>query len=79
LGGGSLCLILQGVVFRENKTERGGQVVVDLLQKGLSVVKSFYNVMGCHDGFHFPWKSVLRVAFFGWLAALERIFTMVNL
>jgi len=21
-------------------------------------VKSFYNVMGCNDGFRFPWKSV---------------------
>ena len=28
-----LCLILQGVVFSENKKERGGQVVVDPLQK----------------------------------------------
>jgi hypothetical protein len=33
-------------------------------------VKSFYNVMDCHDGFHFPRKSVwrtkvpFRVAFF---------------
>jgi hypothetical protein len=29
-------------------------------KKGLFVFKSFYNVMGCNDGFHFPWKSVWR-------------------
>jgi hypothetical protein len=29
-------------------------------KRGLFGVKSFYNVMGCHDGFCFPWKSVWR-------------------
>jgi hypothetical protein len=48
-------------------------------------VKFFYRVMGCHDDFHFPWKSLwmakvsLRIAFFVWSAALEKIFTMDNL
>jgi hypothetical protein len=52
---------------------------------GLFGVKSFYCVMGCHDGFHFPWKSVwsfkvpLMVAIFVWSAALGRILTMENL
>jgi hypothetical protein len=39
-------------------------------KRGLFGVKSFYNVIGCHDCFRFPWKSVLQtkvplmVAFF---------------
>jgi hypothetical protein len=54
-------------------------------KKGLFDVKSFYCVMGCHDGFRFPWKSVWRtkvplmVAFFVWSAALGKILTMENL
>jgi hypothetical protein len=54
-------------------------------KRGLFGVKSFYNVMGCHDGFRFPWKSVwrtkvpLRVVFFVWLVALGNIFTVDNL
>jgi hypothetical protein len=48
--------------------ERGGQAVVPF-KRGLFGIKSFYGVMGSHDGFSFPWKSVwqtkvpLRVAF----------------
>jgi hypothetical protein len=51
-------------------------------KRGLFGVKSFYNVMGCHDGFHFPWKIIwltkvsLRVVFFSWLATLGKILTM---
>jgi len=47
--------------------------------------KSFYSVLSCNDGFRFHWKSVwqtkvsLKVAFFAWLAALRKIFTMDNL
>jgi len=54
-------------------------------KRGLFGVKSFYNVLGCLDGIQFPWKSVwrtkvlLRVAFFGWLAALGKILTFDNL
>jgi hypothetical protein len=39
-------------------------------KRGLFGVKSFYMVMGCHDDFCFPWRSVwqtkvsLRVTFF---------------
>jgi hypothetical protein len=39
-------------------------------KRGLFGVNSFFKVLGCHDGFWFPWKSVwrtkvpLRVAFF---------------
>jgi hypothetical protein len=29
-------------------------------ERGLFDVKSFYSVMGCNDGSHFPWKSVWR-------------------
>jgi len=56
-----------------------------LFKKGSFGVKSFYSVMGCYDGFRFLWKIVwrtkvmLRVAFFGWSAALRKILTMVNL
>jgi hypothetical protein len=63
------------------KTSCGGSFP----KKGLFGVKSFYSIMGCHDGFRFPWKSVwrtkvpLRVAFFVWLAALGNILTMDNL
>ena len=41
-----------------------------LSKRGLLSVKSFYKVIGCHDGVRFPLKSVwrtkvpLRVAFF---------------
>ena len=41
-------------------------------KRGLLGLKSFYNVMGCYDSFHFPCKSIwrtripLRVAFFVW-------------
>jgi hypothetical protein len=44
----------------------------------------FYCVMGCNDGFLFPWESVwqtkvpLREAFFAWLATLRKILTMEN-
>jgi hypothetical protein len=54
-------------------------------KRGLFVVRSFYSVLVCNDGFHFPWKSVwrtkvpLRVAFFAWSAALGKILTMDNL
>lgn len=54
-------------------------------KRWLFVVKSFYSVIGCNDGLHFPWKSVwqtkvpLRMAFFVWSAALKKIFTMDNL
>jgi len=54
-------------------------------KNGLFDVKSFYSVMGCHDGVHFSWKIVwrnyvlLRVAFFGCSAALEKILTMDSL
>jgi hypothetical protein len=47
-------------------------------KNGLFDVKSFYSVMGCHDGVHFSWKIVwhnnvlLRVAFFGWSADLGK-------
>jgi hypothetical protein len=53
-------------------------------KKGLFSVKSFYSVMGGYDCVCFPWKSVwqtkipLRVAFFVWLVALGKIFTMGN-
>jgi len=85
LGDGSLCLVLHGVVFSESETGRGGQAVVSPVQKGVFGVKSFYNVIGCHDGVHFSWKIVwrnyvlLRVAFFVWSAALEKILTMDSL
>jgi hypothetical protein len=54
-------------------------------KNGFFGVKSFYNVMGCLDGVCFPWKSVwctkvpLRMTFFGWSAAFEKILTMDNL
>jgi hypothetical protein len=54
-------------------------------KRGLFGVKSFYNIMGCHDGFYFSSRSVwrtkvpLRVSFFVWLVALEKILTMNNL
>jgi hypothetical protein len=44
--------------------------VVGPSKRGFFGVKSFYSVMGCNDGFRFPWKNVwqnkvpLRVAFF---------------
>jgi hypothetical protein len=47
-------------------------------KRGLFGVKSFYSVMGCHNGFHFPLKSIwrtkvlMRVAFFVRLAALGK-------
>jgi hypothetical protein len=56
-----------------------------LSKRGLFGVKSFYSIMGCNDGFYFLWKSVwrtkvsLRMAFFAWLAALGKIFTMDSL
>jgi hypothetical protein len=54
-------------------------------KRGLFGVKFFYRVMSCHDGFYYPWKSVwrtkvsLRVAFFVWLVALGKIFTIDNI
>jgi hypothetical protein len=54
-------------------------------KRGLFGVKAFYNIMGYHDGFRFPWKSVWRtkvplmVAFFVWSAALGKILTRDNL
>jgi hypothetical protein len=53
-------------------------------KKGLYGDKSFYSVMGCHDGFRFSWKSVwltkflLRMTYFVWSAALEKILIMNN-
>jgi hypothetical protein len=53
--------------------------------RGMFNVRSFYSVLGCNDGFPFPWKSVwqikvpLRVAFFAWSVALGKIYTMDNL
>jgi hypothetical protein len=58
---------------------------VDPSKKGLFVVSSFYKVLVCNGGIHFPWKSIwqtkvpLRAAFFAWLAALGKILTMDNL
>jgi hypothetical protein len=39
------------------RRERGGQAVAPF-KRGLFGIKFFYNVMGSHDGFFFPWKSV---------------------
>jgi len=70
LRGGCIYLVFKGVVFSENEKGRGGQVVVGPSKRGFFGVKSFYSVMGCNDGFRFPWKNVwqnkvpLRVAFF---------------
>jgi hypothetical protein len=82
LGGESLCLVFQGVAFNESEMSRKGQGAP--FKKGLFSVKSFYCVMGGRDCACFPWKSVwqtkvpLRVAFFVWLVALGKIFTMGN-
>jgi hypothetical protein len=49
-----------------------------------SFKKNFYSVISCHDGFCFPCKSFwrtkvpLRVAFFGWSVAIEKIFVRLQ-
>jgi hypothetical protein len=53
--------------------------------KGKFDVRSFYSVLACNDVQPFPWKSIWRtkapvkVAFFAWSAALEKILTLDNL
>lgn len=53
--------------------------------KGNFYVKSFYKVLACKEVVHFPWRSIwrtkvsLKVAFFAWSAALEKILTLDNL
>ena len=48
-------------------------------------VRSFYKILASKEAISFPWKSIwrtkapLRVAFFAWLAVLEKILTMYNL
>jgi hypothetical protein len=48
-------------------------------------VRSFYKILASKEAISFPWKSIWRtkapprVAFFAWLAALGKIFTMDNL
>jgi hypothetical protein len=54
-------------------------------KKGNFEVKSFYNALSNLNHVVFPWKSIwrtkvpLRVAFFGWIAALGKILTHDNL
>jgi hypothetical protein len=84
LGGGCICHILE-VVFSKNETGRERQVVVVPSKGELFGVKSFNSIMGCHDDFRFPGKSVwrtkvsFRVNIFVWSAALWNILTIDNL
>ena len=54
-------------------------------KRGLFDVKSYYNALVPYDYTHLPWRSIwsnkapLRVVFFAWLPALEKILTMDNL
>jgi hypothetical protein len=54
-------------------------------KKGIFEVKSFYKILSNPTNKVFPWKSIwrckvpLRVAFFGWNAALRKILTHDNL
>jgi len=54
-------------------------------RKGKFNVRSFYKILAYKEIAHFPWKSIwwtkvpLKVAFFAWVAALGKIFTLDNL
>jgi hypothetical protein len=67
------------------RKEVGRQALVDLLLQGKFDVRSFYRVLARNDARPFPWKSIWRtkapvkVAFFAWSAALEKILTLDNL
>jgi hypothetical protein len=56
-----------------------------LSKRGKFEVNSFYKVLTSQDGPSFPWRSIwgvkppLRVAFFVWTTALEKILTHDNL
>jgi len=53
--------------------------------KGKFDVRSFYKALAWKEAVHFPWKSIwrtkvpLKVAFFAWAVALEKIPTLDNL
>jgi len=85
LRGGYLCLVFWDVVFSQMRWKGENKLWWLPSKIGLFGVKFFYCVMGCHDGFCFPWKSVWRtkvplmVAFFVWSAALGKFLTMENL
>jgi hypothetical protein len=85
LGGGCICLVFWDVVFSQMRWKGEDKLRWVPSKRGSFGIKSYYCVMGCHDGFRFPWKSawrtkvLLMVAFFVWSAALGKILTMENL